>query len=164
MARDGMLVFSYHNKRNAKRMLRHFAAHGDANPFSLEPTEPMPTLISRHPRVVDALVQNAGFSAPEYQGAAIVHALADIAEKFGRREPAGSGWAPFMGRFRLAPWLIGRSFAQGGEPIAAHGWIDDLFQCPLCGGDLARSDGGFACSACLREYPVDDGIYDFRPQ
>lgn len=163
MARDGRLVFSYHNKRNAKRILRDLAARGDANPFSLQPTELEPTLISRHPNVVDVLIENAGFSTPAYRGAVVVNSLASITDRFGRRTPAGSRWAPFMGRLRLAPWLIGRSFAQGGDDPQEGDSTDDLFQCPICRANLDQSNGGFECSACHRFYPIDDGVVDFRP-
>ena len=60
VARDGTLVFSFHNKRNAKRIVRGFAARGDANPFSPAPTEPIPTLISRHPTVVEGTRARGG--------------------------------------------------------------------------------------------------------
>jgi len=158
----GRLVFSYHNKRNANRILRHVTARGDANPFSRKPAEIRPTLISRHPRTVDDHVRNAGFSLPQYQGSAVIDSLAGIIDKLGRHRPAGARWASFMGRFRLAPWLIGTSVARGGEGFRTADAFDDLFQCPLCGGDVGRSDLSLECSACHRQYPVADGIVDFR--
>lgn len=163
LASDGRLVFSYHNKRNAKSMLGHFSARGSANPFSLEPSEPMPTLISRHPTVVDRFLQETGFSPPDYQGTAFVHPLANLTDKLGGPSPTGAWWAPFMGRHRLAPWLIGRSFAHGGDRFHRELAIDDLFECPSCRGPLDRSGQGFQCPSCDHVYPVNDGIADFRP-
>ncbi len=162
IAGDGRLLFSYHNKRNAKRILRHFAARGDANPFSLEPTELRPTLISRHPSELEAHMHEAGFSAPDYQGTGVVNWLADITDRFRRRTPAGATWAPLMGRFRLAPWLVGTVVREGSLQLHGGDAIEDMFQCPSCEGDLSRSDTGFECSRCHRDYPIVDGIADFR--
>ncbi len=35
------------------------------------------------------------------------------------------------------------------------------FVCPRCHGLLSSADGGLACGACGRSYPVEDGIVDF---
>ena len=119
-------------------------------PSHWQPTEPLPTLISRHPNEVESLMRSAGFSPPEYQGTALVHPLMDVTDRVGRRTPAGARWAPFMGRFRLAPWLIGKSFAQGADDVQTGDSAVDLFRCPVCHADLVQSDGGFGCSACGR--------------
>jgi len=163
MGHDGALVFSYHNKRNAKWIARYFAARGDANPFSPEQIERIPTLISRHPDVFDAAVKEAGFSSPECRGAVVVDLLASVGESLGKQGPSGLAWADFMGRSRLAPWLVGRSYAQDGPALRSANSIDELLQCPLCRGALDRKDEGFDCPSCERTYPVDDGIMDFRP-
>jgi len=162
-AAGGRLVFSYHNKRNARRVVRYPFARGSTNPFSPEPVEVWPTLLSRHPSQIARLVDDAGFTAPQYQGTVVVNSLARITERFGSWAPAGSMWAPIMGRFRLAPWLIGSSHALGGGGLRPGDSIDDLFQCPVCRGDVERSDGGYECRACQSEYPIEDGIVDFRP-
>jgi SAM-dependent methyltransferase len=162
IARDGRLVFSYHNKRNAHRIFHYRESRRSGNPFSLESAEVSPTLISHHPTRVGALMRNAGFSPPQYRGAVAVDSLASITDRFGRHVPAGARWAPFMGRFRLAPWLIGGSFPEGGDDLQMGDSIDDLVQCPVCRGELGRSDRGFECSACHRGYSIDDGIVDFR--
>lgn len=162
IASEGQLVFSYHNKRNAHRLLHYLKARRSGNPFSLESAEIDATLISHHPTRVGALMRNAGFSTPEYRGAVVVNSLASITDRFRSQMPAGARWAPFMGRFRLSPWLIGRSFAEGGDDLQTGDSIDDLFQCPSCHGDLTPSNRGFECLVCHRGYPIDDGIIDFR--
>ena len=104
MAGDGRLIFSYHNKRNAKRMLRYFAARGDANPFSLEPTELTPTLISRHPSEVETLMHEAGFSPPDYQGTAVVQLRwRDITDRFGAPDTGGREVGPIHGQVQTCP-------------------------------------------------------------
>jgi ubiquinone/menaquinone biosynthesis C-methylase UbiE len=162
VAGDGRFIFSYHNKRNARRMLRYFAAPGAANPFSPEPFELTPTLISHHPSEFESLMRRAGFSAPDYQGAAVLPLPAVITDGFGRRTPMGVRLAPFMGRFRLAPWLIGTSRAERAHVLREGNVADDILQCPACDGGLGRSSTGFECFACHRQYPVNGGIADFR--
>ena len=162
LAEDGRLLFSYHNKRNAKRVLRYFAAR-DKNPSLSSPAELTPTLISHHPTELEMLVYEAGFTPPDYQGTVVLDARGRITGASGRRTPVGARWAPFVGRFKLAPWLIGSSIAQGNRVLEKSDAIDDLFQCPVCGAGVSRSDAGFECTACYRHYPVEDGIVDFRP-
>jgi SAM-dependent methyltransferase len=164
VAGSGRLVFSYHNKRNAHRVLHLREALQTGNPFSLESVEVSPTLLSHNPTLVDALVRDAGFATPKYQGAAVVDSLATITERLWGSQPAGARWAGLMGRLRLAPWLIGSSSAEGNGDLNAGDTVDDLFQCPICRGDLDRFDQRFECPTCRRGYPVRDGaIFDFRP-
>ncbi|PKQ15526.1 MAG: hypothetical protein CVT67_08900 [Actinobacteria bacterium HGW-Actinobacteria-7] len=162
LARDGTFVFSYHNKSNPHRVLRYLADRSSGNPFTLESVPVWATLISHHPRRVGALMREAGFSDPEYCGTVVVNALANITDRLGRKSPSGASWAQLMGRLRIAPWLIGQSFSQGGSELAPGDDASEILACPACHGDLSRSDRGFGCSACTRMYPIEDGIFDFR--
>jgi SAM-dependent methyltransferase len=163
LARDGQLVFSYHNKRNAHRILHYLNSRKIGDPFSPESVEVSPTLLSHHPTTMASVLRAASFSEPEYRGAVVVNSLASATEKLGGRAPSGLLWAPLMGRFKLAPWLVGRTTAQGGGGFSPGGSIDDLFQCPVCEGNVSRSDQAFVCRGCQREYPISEGIADFRP-
>jgi len=162
MAKDGSVVFSYYNKRNAHRILHYFKARKVGDPFSPEPAEISPTMIAQHPARFGQLLSGAGLSQPEYRGAVVMDSIASITDRFGGHRPAGSKWAPFMGKYRLAPWLIGRSFAEGNGALPTTDSDAELFECPVCRGHLNRSDHALECVACQRGYPIDDGIYDFR--
>jgi SAM-dependent methyltransferase len=159
---EGRLVFSYHNKRNAHRILNWLISRKIASPFSKDSKEVSPTLISHHPDLIKKIILNAGFSLPFYQGTAIINALADMTDKFAGRRPAGQRWARFMGKFRLAPWLIGRATAEDGEALRPGNSLEDVLQCPACHGDLGQSAQSYECKACRRDFPVLDGILDFR--
>ena len=37
----------------------------------------------------------------------------------------------------------------------------DIFVCPVCRGSLVQMDQGFHCAACVREYPIINGVPDF---
>ncbi len=36
-----------------------------------------------------------------------------------------------------------------------------IFVCPVCKGSLVQTDQGFHCAACVRDYPILEGIPDF---
>lgn len=163
LAGDGRLVFSYHNKRNANRILHLVKSLRVASPFKLESAEVSPTLISHHPTLVNSILRDARFSSPAYLGAVVVNPLAEITERLGSsRTPAGTKWAEFMGRHRLAPWLIGSTMALGDAQLRRTGPLADIFECPSCRGELTKRVRAFECSSCDRRYPITDGIFDFR--
>jgi len=164
LARDGQFVFSYHNKRNAHRILHYLKSRRVSDPFSLESAEVSPTLISHHPSRFAALLQDVGLSEPCYRGAVVIDAIANLTGRLGRQAPSGLGWAAFVGKHKLAPWLVGQSLAQSGEALMGADSIDDLFECPACRGALARSAASYDCIACQRSYPIREGIIDFRLQ
>lgn len=163
-AGGGQLVFSYHNKRNARRVAIYLAGKPIPSPFSLESAEVSPALISRHPAYMESLLAEHGFGAPEYRGAASIEGLEALAERLGARQPLGMRMAGFLGRHRLAPWLIGRSTATGGGPLIDAESVSDIFECPACHGSLHRTPDGFTCTACETHYPITNGIADFRPR
>jgi len=162
LARDGRLVFSFHNKRNAHRIMHLIKARRIADPFSLDSAEVGPIIVSHHPNRVEALLTSAGFSAPEYQGAVVLDSLARAAERLGGHSPAGLRWAPFTGRHRLAPWLVGRATSPTGHTLQSAEHIDELLVCPSCKGDLDRPGRSYECPSCARTYPIVDGVLDFR--
>ena len=154
LASDGQFLFSYHNKRNAHRILTYPKARRIADPFSHESAEVSPTLISHHPERMDAILGDAGFTQPDYRGAVVVNSLATLAEKLGSGpDPAGLKWATFTGEHRLAPWLIGRTRAVDGPDLAAADSIDELFECPSCRGDVRRLDESYECASVWFELP-----------
>lgn len=162
LCRGGRFVFSYHNKRNANRVLRYLKSRKIADPFSHESAEVSPTLISHHPDRFSETLASAGFASPEYRGAVVVGGIARITRGLGRTKPSGLKWASFAGRHRLAPWLLGSTSAETGDVLRQAGSIDDLFACPTCRGDLARSAESFECTACETSFPIREGIADFR--
>ena len=160
LSRDGQLLFSYHNKRNARRVLHYLASRRIANPFGLESAEVSATLLSHHPRRMAAILADAGFSTPEYRGAMVMDSLAQITEKASRTAPSGARWSSFTGRHWLAPWLIGQALPCDGEALLQADSVDELLACPACGGSLRRAGDAFDCTGCEKSYPVRDGIID----
>lgn len=162
MARGGTLVFSYHNKRNARRVATYLGGKDVPSPFSRESAEVSPALISHHPDHMGELLGESGFTPPLYRGAAAVDSAERFLERLGSRTSLGRQTAPLLGRYRLAPWLIGRTSALEGEPIREAAAIGELFECPSCRGALREAEDSYVCTDCLRRFPVTDGIADFR--
>lgn len=158
----GSLVFSYHNKRNAHRVLHYLDSRKKGDPFSLDSEEISPTLISHHPERFDRLLQDAGFGPARYEGTAVVDAWAAVMERLGSRSTPGAAWAPAMGRLRLAPWLIGCASAPGTTVVQHADSVEDLLACPQCRGGLVRIGSTFECRRCSLTYPLVDDIVDFR--
>ena len=163
LGREGSFIFSYHNKRNAHRILNWLLLKRIVNPFSLESKEVCLGLLSHHPNHIKACLHNTGFSPANYQGALVLNSIAKIVEKISSRSPSGSLLAPFLGKHKLAPWLIGQALAQGGEAFNHRESSNETLQCPICQGALILEDRGFHCFACSRIYPILDGIIDMRP-
>lgn len=161
MAGGGSVVFSYHNKRNANRVLRYYETRNHGNPFKLESEEIGPTLVTHHPDRVATIMSETGFSEPVYEGT-VVNPLASMTERLGAGRPSGAAWAPLLGKAKLAPWLIGRAEALGETRLLEASAVSDLFACPVCHEAVFASAGGYECPECGRAYPVSDGIADFR--
>ena len=74
----------------------------------------------------------------------------------------GKYLAPFFGRSKIAPWILcGARVDEKRNLIDVRG-IDDLLQCPSCGGDLSNDKREYVCLACKMRYSIEDGIIDMR--
>ncbi len=62
----------------------------------------------------------------------MVNSIARITEPFRGETPSGLTWASFTGKYRLAPWLVRRTYASGGDALQPGDSVYDLFVCPSC--------------------------------
>jgi ubiquinone/menaquinone biosynthesis C-methylase UbiE len=159
----GSFVFSYHNKRNAHRILKRIFRQEKDNPYSLQSREVSPALLSHHPVFIKLNLEQAGFTSPSYLGAVYIKQLADIEEKISTEVPAGARWSSLMGKLLAAPWLIGTSKKRIGSKLEPGNDLIDILVCPICKSPLQQEKNGFCCRACQRQFPFRDGILDFRP-
>lgn len=164
LARDGRLVFSYHNKRNVRRMLHYVVSHRIPNPYDRSSAEVGGAMVSHHPARVEAALLEAGFAAPAYRGAMVVNSIARVEEALDRPGAAAAEWASFTGEHWLAPWLVGAARATAGAEFLQATTLEDVLECPACHQALQRADAGFACAGCGHGYPIVDGITDMRNQ
>jgi uncharacterized protein YbaR (Trm112 family) len=66
------------------------------------------------------------------------------------------------GWWQLTPSVFTRSYAIKSAPDQS---LEGFFQCPSCGTPFPEEGNKIKqlnCRSCKKEYPVIDGIYDFR--
>jgi hypothetical protein len=112
--------------------------------------------------MIDSALAESGFSYPSHWGIGFLEHLPSPARRSPGRQPVEFTVARILGRLRLAPWIFGRAIAREGGPMAKAESLEDLLQCPQCAGSLALSERAALCPSCCREYPIVDGIFDFR--
>lgn len=162
LCRDGRLVFNFSNKRNALRIAKWLLRSNADDPFALNASGVGSTFIHHHPRFVHELLREVGFSHTIYRGAGVMDKVAQVSERLGRRAPLGKALSPFFGLIKVAPWMFCSAVAEGHVALREAGSLEDVLQCPACGGNLSRTPQAFDCVACQRHFPVDAGIIDFR--
>jgi hypothetical protein len=76
-----------------------------------------------------------------------------LAAMDGLCQPTGAWW-------QLTPSVFVQCTPQ---QKAASPPTGALFRCPACGSnDLSASPEALACTGCQREWPIEDGIYNFK--
>ncbi len=158
---NAVFILEYANKHNLKAILRYLLRQQNWSPFTPEQVEFTALNFDFHPKMVARWLQQTGFklertlTVSHFRIALIkkVIPLRLLAWMDGLLQPSGS-WV------KLTPSVFTRSHAVGDTPSAPAG---AFFQCPVCQtGTLADTPPELHCSQCGRNYPVVDGIYDFR--
>jgi len=131
-------------------------------PFSLSRSGLGTTLLSHHPKYINQLLIQTGFTFFKYQGVGMVDRLANIMKPYGRYAPTGKHLAPFLGKMKIAPWMFCSAVAGGQTKFIDSDRIEDLVKCLACGGNVENINNGYQCVHCKHFYPLIDGIIDFR--
>lgn len=156
-------ILEYANKHNLKAILRYGLGRQDWNPFSLEPIEFTELNFDFHPRMIQAILSEAGFKLTKQL--TVSHFRLNILKRIfpagllaaldGIFQPTGNWW-------QLSPSVFTRNIAlQKGAPAPGKGF----FQCSDCGTalpDHTERAQQLECPSCGKTYPILDGIYDFR--
>lgn len=163
LSKAGEFIFSYHNKQNLHRIVNWLLQKEKDNPFSKNSKEVSPALISHNPDYIKKSLTKAGFELPYYLGAVCVRQIASLTEKFSSGVPPGNCWARFMGKFWLAPWMIGKTRPRKSSELIEVEKLSDILTCPICKISVQEAGESYLCPICRRRFPVTDGILDFRP-
>jgi len=158
----GRLVITYRNKMYPMVVLKWLTHPTPDSPFSLEPSGIGTTLIYHHPAYMKQILLQTGFADLQYRGLGAIDRLADKMGSFGKYAPTGESLASLLGKILIAPWIFCRATAQGDTPQFDSSRLEDIFMCLVCGGELMSAAAGYTCLSCGREYPMIDGILDFR--
>ena len=156
-----IFILEYANKQNLKAILRFVLRKQSWSPFSPESVEFEKLNFDFHPKAVRGWLDEAGFNfqkqlAVSYLRLGLLKRNLPI-DLLSRLEnwlqPTGSWW-------QLSPSVFIRSQAVGDTPTAQVGMF---FKCPVCNVKILDSSGSkLICTTCSREWPIRDGIFDFR--
>jgi ubiquinone/menaquinone biosynthesis C-methylase UbiE len=158
-----VFILEFANKHNLKAILRYYARRQDWSPFSLESVEFEELNFDFHPQMIRKWLKEAGFMLQRER--AVSYFRLGI---FKRSLPLGllnwmEGWLQPTGSWcQLSPSIFSRSQVVGSNSPAKAG---AFFKCPACAGTDLKADGSkLSCMACARDWPIREGIYDFRLQ
>jgi len=158
----GRLVMTYRNKMYPVYVLKWLAHPTPDSPFNLEPSGIGTTLISHHPTYIKQILSQTDFTDLQYRGLGALDRFANKVGPFGKYAPTGERLAPLLGRLMIALWIFCRATAKGSSILVESDKFEDLLMCLVCGGNLRNDAEGYTCLSCCREYPIIDGILDFR--
>ena len=154
----GRYILEYANKRNLKEILRFLVGRSRGRPFSLEPVEYVPLHFNFHPSYIESGMRVAHFHVERSLAVSSLRSalLKRLVPQSWLVRVDGALQGP-TASFRLAPSMFLRALAEKTGPES-----DRLFQCPACGEEeLDEDDSSLRCVNCGRDWPIEDGIYDF---
>lgn len=159
LAPGGSLVLEFANKRNLKSIARWLLRRQSASPFSRAPWEFVPLNWNFHPAAVEAALTDAGLTVRQRRAVSLFRA--PLAKRLlpapwlARLDAALGG---LVGRCAPAPSQFVRAARLTGQRSAA------LWRCPGCGHEpLVAASDAVPCPSCGRRWPIEDGIFLFRP-
>jgi len=160
LAPGATFILEYANKRNLKSMLRYGLKRQSWSPYTHEAVEYLPLNFDFHPAAIRAEMRTAEFHIE--RTLTVSHLRIGLLKKIlPTRLLVGldSIFSLTGNWWQLTPSVFLKAVASSTGSRAAD---EEFFACPACGELLTDTPPRIQCSACGREYPVIDGIYDFR--
>jgi ubiquinone/menaquinone biosynthesis C-methylase UbiE len=156
-----IFILEYANKRNLKAILRYFIRMQTWSPFSLQSVEFEKLNFDFHPKMVRRWLKDTSFTL--HRQLAVSYFRLGMLK---RSVPLNllvrmDAWLQPSGDWcQLSPSVFARCQADGDTPKAAAG---TFFKCPACGSyDIGPHGSKLNCVGCGKEWPIRDGIFDFR--
>lgn len=161
MQPGGTFILEFANKRNLKSIVRYLSRRQAWSPFTREPVEFTTLNFDFHPTAVRQWLKESGFDI-ERQLTVSHFRVGLLKRLIPLRLLVGMDSAlQLTGNWlQVSPSVFVRARATGPalEPVASG-----FFACPECGhSPLEENPDGLTCPACTRQWPIRDGIYDFR--
>lgn len=157
----GIFILEYANKRNMKAILRYLLRRQDWNPFSPEPVEFAALNFDFHPRTIRAWLRANDFAVERQL--TVSHYRIRLLKRLVPLSilVAMDSMASLTGDlWQLSPSVFLRARMAADAPKAPEG---SFFRCPVCKNrSLEESPNATHCPSCSRDWPIKDGIYDFR--
>lgn len=157
---DAFFILEYANKRNLKSIFRFLTKKQDWNPFDKEPVEFVALNFDFHPKAIREWLYEANF-AVERQLTVSHFRVELLKRKFSTKfltaldkllQPTGN-------LFQFSPSVFVKNRAIGHTKPAEEG---SFFCCPKCKTALEDTPPLLKCTNCAAEYPVENGIYNFK--
>jgi ubiquinone/menaquinone biosynthesis C-methylase UbiE len=156
-----IFILEYANKQNLKAILRYAFKKQSWSPYSLESVEFEKLNFDFHPKAVSDWLNETGFTLQEQLAVSYLR-LGYLKRKLpidlltrmeALLQPTGR-WCQF------SPSVFTRSQAVGETPKVQAG---TFFKCPVCESKNLEPYGAMLiCTGCSREWPIREGIFDFR--
>jgi ubiquinone/menaquinone biosynthesis C-methylase UbiE len=157
---NASFILEYANKQNLKAIFRYLIRKQNWSPFSLDAIEFAALNFDFHPRTIRFWLQSNGFKMERQL--TVSHFRMGIFKKLiplkllvwmdSLAQLTGDAW-------QLSPSVFSLNHSVGASKNAAVG---AFFKCPQCGNGLDDTPPLLVCLRCSQNYPVTDGIYDFR--
>jgi ubiquinone/menaquinone biosynthesis C-methylase UbiE len=161
MQPGAIFILEYANKHNLKAMVRYHLRKQSWSPYTLESIEFEKLNYDFHPKAVRSWLNEVGFKLEDQLSVSYfrIGALKRLLPI--RLLTLFDQWLQPTGRwFQLSPSVFTRSRAEGNLDIASQ---DAFFKCLECGSNnLVEQGSAITCLSCSREWPIRDGVYDFR--
>ncbi len=155
-------ILEFASKQNLKAILRYFLRRQDWSPFTPEPVEFVPLNFDFHPKTVRTWLGKADFEIERQL--TLSHFRIGLLKRVVPTKllVAMDSLAQLTGDWwQLTPSVFIKSKAIGQDVIAST--EEAFFRCPSCEShDLDETAQALNCSGCGANWPIVDGIYDFR--
>lgn len=156
-----IFILEFANKQNLKAILRYWTRRQRWNPFSLEPVEFVKLNFDFHPKAVHGWLEQSGFRMERQL--TVSHFRVNLLKRLVPTSllVAADSLAQLTGNWwQFTPSVFTRSQAVG---EASQKSVQGFFCCPACQSDkLAENPENVRCLNCGRDWPIRDGVYDFR--
>ncbi|MDO9545494.1 MAG: class I SAM-dependent methyltransferase [Pelolinea sp.] len=158
---SAVFILEFANKRNIKSVFRYLFKKQDWNPFDRDQVEFVELNFNFHPARVKEMLKQTRFLIKKQVSVSYLRtgflkktlplSVMRVLEKMLQFSFSWSAYSPsiFLGT------LVKNEIEAQTDDI--------FFRCPACGHfPLADTPPLLKCDQCGREYPVENGIYDFR--
>lgn len=158
---EGTYVLEFASKRHLKALLRYALRRQRWSPLDPAPYEFAEMNFDFHPdwmqdRLAEAMfhvkrtLTVSHFRVPLLKRLVPPRALAALD---GLCQPTGAWW-------QWTPSVFVQCTSEKAASVAPP---DRLFRCPAChGSDLHQSPEALICAGCARQWPIEDGIHNFK--
>ncbi|MCC6260313.1 MAG: methyltransferase domain-containing protein [Anaerolineales bacterium] len=162
---NAVFILEFANKLNLKAILRYWLGKQNWNPFTLEPVEFVKLNFDFHPQAIQNWLSDLGFRIDRIL--TVSHFRLGVLKRLfpAKWLAALDGILQPSGRFfQLSPSVFVQAVMQSANSATPPpGAMLELFKCPDCGSEnLIDQKEYLACSACKAEWPIQDGIYNFK--